>query len=276
MWLILAAVPRIAWKSSLDVDSAVDGCHAIIMPKTLKIGFVLLVALLVVSVGLNLVLYQQGRDYYLQLTSVRLDPLGLNAYPTTQSLIANSARPIIVFFGDSRAADWTAPAGITGTVLNRGIGNETSMQALGRFAGHVSPLKPDVIVIQIGINDLKTIPLFPEQKESIIANLKANVRHIVELSVRDGARVILTTIFPVGRVPLERRMFWSDDVAPAIKEVNQYLTSLASATVTVFDTARILANDEGIVNSGYSRDFLHLNAEGYEALNQELSRVINQ
>jgi lysophospholipase L1-like esterase len=182
---------------------------------------------------------------------------------------------IIVFFGDSRAEGWTPPSGITGTFINRGISNQTSIQALSRFAEDVLPLKPNVIVLQIGVNDLKAIPLFPENKERIIVDLKTNVQRIINLSVQNGASVILTTIFPIGHVPPDRSLFWSDDVAVSINEVNQHLASLANDKVTIFDTTPILANDDGLVNPIYSKDLLHLNAKGYEALNQELARTIN-
>ena len=42
--------------------------------------------------------------------------------------------------------------------------------------------------------------------------------------------------------------------------------------VTVIDTARILANNDGVTKPEYTKDFLHLNREGYEALNRELIR----
>jgi lysophospholipase L1-like esterase len=244
------------------------------MSKTLKIILSgIFFALLAVSVGLNVVLYQQGRSFYLQLNGVRLDPLGLNVY-ATHKMPSNNERPIIVFWGDSRAEGWTPPTGITGTIINRGISNLTSIQALSRFSADVLPLKPNVIVLQIGVNDLKAIPLFPENRTRIIADLNANVQRMADLSAQNGARVILTTIFPVGRVPLERRLFWSDDVALAIKEVNQHLTSLASDKVTVLDTTPILANDDGLVNPSYSKDLLHLNAKGYEVLNEALVNTI--
>ncbi len=52
--------------------------------------------------------------------------------------------------------------------VNRGIGNQTTAQVLGHFHAHVAPLHPQTIILQVGINDLKTIPLFPEQAETII------------------------------------------------------------------------------------------------------------
>lgn len=237
-----------------------------------KIGFVVLFGLLFVSLSLNLILYAQGREYYLELNRTRLDPLGLASYPTlTLPRTTFAEKHRVLFFGDSRAAAWTIPTEAAElTLFNRGIGSQTSAQAVGRFSSHVLPLQPDIIVIQIGINDLKTIPLFPEQKATIIANCKANISRLVELSVQSGAQVILTTIFPLGRLPVERRPFWSEDVEIAIEDVNQFITTLESDHVKVFDTAKVLANASGITDSQYSQDFLHLNAEGYNALNREL------
>lgn len=40
-------------------------------------------------------------------------------------------------------------------------GAQTSAQVVWRFAEHIAPLQPDKIILQVGINDLKTIPLFP-------------------------------------------------------------------------------------------------------------------
>ncbi|MEK0196152.1 hypothetical protein WME70_32745, partial [Microcoleus anatoxicus PTRS1] len=46
---------------------------------------------------------------------------------------------------------------------------------------HVASLKPKIIVIQVGVNDLKAIPLFPEQKEAIIRNCETNIAILNQL-----------------------------------------------------------------------------------------------
>ncbi|NJK68936.1 MAG: hypothetical protein HC789_06100 [Microcoleus sp. CSU_2_2] len=43
----------------------------------------------------------------------------------------------------------------------------------------------------------------------------------------------MTTIFPVGEVPLERKPFWSDEISRAIKEVNAYIATLAGEKTLV-------------------------------------------
>jgi lysophospholipase L1-like esterase len=159
--------------------------------------------------------------------------------------------------------------------INRGIGSQTSIQTLQRFDQHIQPLQPDVVLIQVGVNDLKTIPLFPQRKELTIADCKTNIQKIVEQSKALGAVVILTPILPVGEIPLERKPFWSDDVNLAIEEVNTYIKSLASENVIIFDPFSILLDEKGVVKREYSKDELHLNEKGYEVLNQEFIQFLN-
>ncbi|MGF1522456.1 MAG: SGNH/GDSL hydrolase family protein [Leptolyngbyaceae cyanobacterium] len=150
-----------------------------------------------------------------------------------------------------------------------------AIQVAQRFDHHVRPLQPDAVIVQVGINDLKAIGLFPGRREAIIAACKAHIQQIVEDSTAIGATVILTTIFPTGAVPLERQPFWSDAIAEAVVEVNNYLFTLANEQVIVLDTFTVLANSQGQVLPKYSRDELHLNAQGYAVLNDELVRLLN-
>lgn len=245
--------------------------------KSIRVVIVLLLVVLLISVVLNAVFYHRGQQFYLQLNEVRLDPIGLSYYAPgiDQEPAPASNQKRAVFFGDSRAADWTFPFGLEQfQFINRGIGNQTSAQALERFDRHVAPLHPDIVVIQVGVNDLKTIPLFPEQRAAIVAACEANIEQIVDRAHDLGATVILTTIFPLGEVPLDRRLFWSDDVAGAIEEVNVFLRSLEREQVVVFESGTVLADERGLVHKEYSRDLLHLDELGYQALNEELVRVL--
>ncbi len=140
---------------------------------------------------------------------------------------------------------------------------------LGRFDAHVAPLHPQIVILQLGINDLKTIPLFPERRADIIAECEKNIREIMDRSTRLGAKVIITTIFPAGNVPLERQFVWSRDVPEAIGEVNEFIRSLHSPQVTVMDTFGVLT-DSGFPHTAYYQDTLHLNPSGYDALNRLL------
>jgi len=156
----------------------------------------LLVVCLFVSLMANLQLFSGVRHYYSLFLETQLDPLGLKAFPTSST--GKKEKPRVVILGDSRASAWPAPGfwhdGYQ--VLNRGIGGQTSAQVLGRFGGHVAHLQPDLVLIQLGLNDLKAIGLFPERREEIVAACKANLTELVRLSREQGAVVLLSTIFP--------------------------------------------------------------------------------
>lgn len=95
------------------------------------------------------------------MNQVRLDPYGLKLPGFKDPPTADLTKPLVVFFGDSRAQQWPAPASNRFRFLNRGIGGQTTEQVRGRFDEHVKPLKPRVVIIEAGVNDLKAIALFP-------------------------------------------------------------------------------------------------------------------
>lgn len=229
------------------------------------------------SLALNLVLYLQAQKYYLEVNETRLDPLGLRRYPEPPQLSPDADQHRLVILGDSRAAAWkVANLGAEDqpsnyTVINRGINAQTTVQVLERFTAHVPPLKPDIIVLQVGINDLKTVALFPRRREEIVANCQNNIAEIVERSQELGATVIVTTIFPTGDVPLHRQPFWSDDIAQAVLEVNASIKALAHEDVRILDAFSLLVDDRGKMNSKYQLDELHVNQGAYEILNEALT-----
>lgn len=230
--------------------------------------------LALVSIALNIVLYSQLRRYYTLLYAVELDPLGLSYYRDVQVQPRVEGMQSAVFFGDSRAAQWTEPVLTDFSFTNRAIGNQTTAQVLNRFDEHIVLLQPDVIVLQVGINDLKTIPLFPGRKAEIISNCKENIRQIVERSLEEDAVVVLTTIFPIGEIPLQRRLVWSEDIDKARVDVNEYIKSLAAENVVIFDASALLMGPGGKIEPEYSYDTLHLTPAGYDILNLELTKLL--
>ncbi len=225
---------------------------------------------------LSFVLYSQAKKYYIELNQTRLDPVGLGYYPVDAQAIKNKSQSRVVFLGDSRAASWASPSMRGYEFINRGIGSQTSIQVLQRFSQHMRSLKPDVVVIQVGINDLKTIALFPERRTAIAATCRSNIKQLVEASRNLGAIVILTTIFPVGEVPLMRRPFWSEAIGQAVQETNAYIATLANDKTLIFDTFSLLADSQGMTLKKYTADELHLNEQGYQKLNQELVQLIHR
>jgi lysophospholipase L1-like esterase len=232
------------------------------------------VALLILSIAANWILYGRARMYYMQLSETRLDPLGLAMGDTTSVPARGSESARVVFLGDSRAFGWRRPPlPQDHLIINRGVGAQTTIQILERFDRQMAGLDPDLIILQAGINDLKLIALFPERKEEIIASCRRNLRELVGRSLATGADVVLVTIFPRGPMSIDRMPFWSDDVDSAVIALNSELATMRAERLAVLD-ASLLLDDEGYVRAEYAEDLVHLSDAGYEALNGRLMELL--
>jgi lysophospholipase L1-like esterase len=101
----------------------------------------------------------------------------------------------VVFLGDDITENWGsggAPFFPGKPYMNRGIARQTTPQMLIRFRQDVIALKPKVVVIHAGTNDLAgyTGP-------STEAMMAENFMSMVELAKVNGIRVVLASITPV-------------------------------------------------------------------------------
>lgn len=237
-----------------------------ILPTTLFV-------LLLTSLGLNVFLYRELKNTFISLYQTSLNPIGINRY---NSDIPTAKVPKVVFFGDSRAYQWQAPANDNFQFINRGIGGQTTGQILGRFEHHITPLKPNVIVLQMGVNDLRMLPSSSQTRAELVNNCQKNIAQIIERAQEIDATVIVTTLFPLSsdNVPLMYRPFWArvEDMEQDIIQVNQYLESFRDEVI-LFDAYSLLTNEDPN-KVKYYKDLLHINQTGYELLNQELEKIL--
>lgn len=219
-------------------------------------------------------LAQAALRYFDQTEAIRLDPVGLEVYANERSIPAG-VEPILVFFGDSRAFMWPAPTPSPRYhVLNRGISYQTTAQMVLRLAPDVLSLHPAVVVLEAGVNDLKTIASFPARRPEIVAHCERNLETIVDQCRDAGATVVIVTVFDIGDLDLWRRPFWSDGVEDAVREVNGFLRTLVGGKVILFDANAVLEDSSGKIQRAYELDHLHLSSAGYAALNSRLSPLL--
>ena len=226
-----------------------------------------LFALLIVAMASDFFLFRKAVEYYREFQAIRLDPLGLHKKPFPSFPEGNAALAL----GDSRIARWPLPQSPF-RFVNLGIGGQTSVQVYLRYR-HLRDRIPSlpVVLLQAGINDLKTIPLFPQRKKEIVAQCKKNLYDLITSLSQDHRKVIVATIFPTGTPSLLlRRPFWSNDVENAVREVNAYLRTLRNDRIVIWDAYALLNEDK----ERYYKDLLHLNETGYDMLNRELIFVL--
>jgi lysophospholipase L1-like esterase len=234
-----------------------------------------LLAALAASLCGNVLLGRLAIRRYETEEAVRLDPAGLKVYAGRPPLATGADERPIVLLGDSRAAMWKDPKPPPGhPVVNRGIGYQTTAQIAMRLDSDVAPLHPSVVVLEAGVNDLKTIAAFPERRAEIVADCEDNLARIVRRCTDMGAAVVLVTVFDIGRVSALHRAIWSDDIAVAVKDVNAFLHTLAGNRVVLLEAAPVLDDDTGHIAGPFQIDHLHLSEAGYAALNARLEPLL--
>jgi lysophospholipase L1-like esterase len=245
------------------------------MKRTIISGFSLF--LLVLSFFINGILFRASLYYYRLYLKSSLDPLGDDS---TSSLVRESKvfrTPRIIFLGDSRARYWPPPSSLRSTFLydNYAVSGFTTSQVLAHFNRLSLALSPrDIVVIQVGINDLKTIPFFLSDRDRITKLCSENISRLTSLIRDSGATVVLTTIIPTGTIPFYRRPIWPSSVEASLSQCNSEIKQLASDSVYILDTS-MLTDNSGRIPSELQRNFLHISSPAYHLLNTKLSSILS-
>ena len=235
------------------------------MRKHLTTLFALLA--LVALIG-DIVLYRTAKHFYTREQIVRLEPTG------TPSLAETGPRtlPRVLMLGDSRIWQWKVFATDRVHAFNAGVGNETTAQIGLRAKEAIERVKPSVIVIEAGINDLKTIPLMPDLQKKIEDDCVDHLMGLVKLGRASGAAVVVMSVLPAGKVEWARRPVWSEAVAEAVQTVNRRLEERCRGDASV----RFLdLSSEVQVGRDYV-DTLHFNAGFYERISPTVVKAIDE
>jgi len=123
------------------------------------------------------------------------DWAGLTRYGSDNSEVRPPAagEQRVVFFGDQITESWRLAEFFPGKpYFNRGIAGQTSPQMLVRFRQDVIGLKPKVVVILAGTNDIARFT-GPATK----GTLADHIMSMTDLARANGIRVVLASITPV-------------------------------------------------------------------------------
>ncbi len=197
---------------------------------------------------------------YSQDTTMNKDWPNLNKYASENSQLTSTFKSV-VFMGDSITEFWKVndEAFFTSNpFIDRGISGQTTPQMLLRFHQDVVELKPSVVVILAGINDIaeNTGPI-------TIDEIMGNIISMVELAKTNKIQVVLCTILP------SNHFYWNPKLEPADKVIalNQLISEYANKNkITCVDYyAAMVDNAKGLPKK-YSADGVHPNLEGYKVM----------
>lgn len=166
----------------------------------------------------------------------------------------------IVFMGDSITDAWIkrSPKFFTDNPshIDRGISGQTTPQMLIRFRPDVIALKPKVVVILAGTNDIagNTGPMTLEMIED-------NFRSMAELAKANNIRVVLSSVMPVCdyiKPQTERRP------PSQIIALNEWLRDYAAKNKFVYlDYYSAMIDDQKMLKKEITYDGLHPTEAGY-------------
>jgi len=165
----------------------------------------------------------------------------------------------VVFMGDSITEAWKLDQSFPGKpYVNRGISGQTTPQMLVRFRQDVIDLKPKVVVILAGTNDIagNTGPMTLDQTEGNLASM-------AELARANGIRVVLCSVLPAFDY------WWAPghEPAPKIAEVNAWLRNYAAAKGFVYvDFYAAMKDERGGLPPTLSRDGVHPLPAGFAVM----------
>ncbi len=167
----------------------------------------------------------------------------------------------IVFMGNSITEGWinSCPDFFAGkSFVNRGIGGQTTPQMLVRFRPDVINLKPAVVVILAGTNDIAG-NTGPSTLEMIMDNLIS----MAELAKANQIKVVLSSVLPVFDYP------WKSGLQPAEKIIalNAMIKTYAEKNGFVYlDYFSATVDERKGLKKELSGDGVHPNLAGYKIM----------
>jgi|TARA_B110000914_G_scaffold7445_1_gene6240 lysophospholipase L1-like esterase len=178
----------------------------------------------------------------------------------------------IVFIGDSITEEWghLYPEFFSNNrYINRGIGGQTTPQILIRFKPDAIDLKPDVINIFAGTNDIAG-----NTGLSTVNMITNNIFTMAEVAMMRNIKVIISSILPAKIYP------WNEDITDAPTKIN-FVNELIKEFVENNNLFHIdyfshMVDENKGLKSEYTNDGVHPNEAGYKLMSGIAEKIVLQ
>ena len=182
----------------------------------------------------------------------------------------------VVFMGDSITDSWPSKTEFfTGKpYVGRGISGQTTPQMLIRFRPDVIDLKPKVVVILAGTNDIagNTGPMTDQE-------IEANLESMAELAKAHDIRVVLASILPTSAYHTAPNGVAQTVTRPMtrVRAINNWIQKYAASEHhTYLDYFSAMVDSTGVLREELSADDLHPNDKGYAVMGPLAEAAIKQ
>ena len=198
------------------------------------------------------------------------DWAGLRAFAQVNRNL--TVEPEVVFMGNSITEGWFnyhPDFFKKNNFACRGIGGQTSSEMLVRFRQDVIELRPRVVAILAGTNDIAM-----NNGYIALENTFQNIVSMCELAKFNGIKVLLCSVTPAAYFN------WRPQVEPAkiIPKLNKMLREYAEATEGVewVDYFTPMVGEDKAMRAEYSPEGSHPNGEGYKVMERIVVPAINK
>ncbi len=182
-----------------------------------------------------------------------------------------SLKSRVVFMGNSITEGWVNASPDfwqNESFINRGISGQTTPQMLVRFRPDVIALRPDIVVILAGTNDIagNTGPMTLEE-------IMGNIASMAELAQAHHIGVVLCSVLPAKDYP------WRPGLHPdeKIPQLNAMIKEYADTHKCLYlDYFSEMATAENGMKPGLASDEVHPTPQGYKVMESMISKALSK
>jgi lysophospholipase L1-like esterase len=181
--------------------------------------------------------------------------------------------PRVIFFGDSITDIWKLDESFPGKhYINRGIGGQTTPQMLVRFRPDVIELKPAVLVVLAGTNDIAG-----NTGDETLEQIEGDYATMAELAKAHGIRLIFSSLLPINNYNPRALWFFLQRSPEKILTLNAWLKNYcADNNLTYLDYFSAMVDARGMLKAELTQDGLHPNAAGFAIMAPLAEKAIEQ
>ncbi len=182
-----------------------------------------------------------------------------------QALLQQTAKKVVVI-GDSIVYGWKFPAQINGYLIaNRGIDGQTTDDVMARFTNDALNIKPQYVVILVGINDIATI--YADDRNSVNQESQKIIRNIQSIAAKAKKAEISPIVCSVLPVNNSYNLY-AQDINKVVIQLNNRLEAIAHEEGIIYLDlfSAVVDPNTGMLQSDFANDGLHPNEKGYQQM----------
>ncbi len=177
----------------------------------------------------------------------------------------------VVYMGNSITEAWAQMSPdffADNKYVNRGISGQTTPQMLLRFRQDVIALKPKVVVLLCGINDIagNTGP-------STLEMIEGNIMSMAELAKANKIKMILCSVLPANHFKWKPALQPADSVIALNKWISAYTHSHHLEYVDYY--SQMVDTEKGL-KAAYTYDGVHPTINGYKIMQPLVKAAISK